>query len=80
MANQAVSRLWFSLLTEYRDAVAVLYHVAALVAVAAPEGDADLVDHVRPVPYELLITLSQGRSAAALRQGATCPRPTCASD
>ena len=73
LAEQPVSRQWFRLLTERLDAVAVLYHVAALVADADPEGDPIRVDHHRQGPYDLLVTLSQGRSVGILRQGATLP-------
>ncbi|MYC38724.1 MAG: hypothetical protein F4X66_17710 [Chloroflexi bacterium] len=73
LAEQPVSRQWFRLLTERLDAVAVLYHIAALVADADPEGDPVRVDHHRQGPYDLLVTLSQGRSVGILRQGATLP-------
>ena len=53
LANQPVSRQWFRLLTERLDAVAVLYHVAALIADADPEGDPVRVDHYRQGPYDL---------------------------
>ena len=78
LANQPVSRQWSRLLTERLGAVAVLYHVAALIADADPEGDPVRVDHYRQDPYDLLVTLSGGRSVGILRQGATLPRPTCA--
>ena len=73
LAEQPVSRQWFRLLAERLDAVAVLYHVAALIADADPEGDPVRVDHHRQGPYDLLVTLSQGRSIGILRQGATLP-------
>ena len=73
LAGQPVSRQWFRLLAERLDAVAVLYHVAALIADADPEGDPVRVDHHRHGPYDLLVTLSQGRSVGILRQGATLP-------
>ncbi len=73
LADRPVSRQWFRLLTERLDAVAVLYHVAALIADADPEGDPVRVDHYRQGPYDLLVTLSQGRSVGVLRQGATLP-------
>ena len=73
LADQPVSRQWFRLLTERLDAVAVLYRVAALIADADPEGDPVRVDHYRQGPYDLLITLSGGRSVGILRQGATLP-------
>ena len=78
LAEQPVSRQWFRLLTKRLDAVAVLYHVAALIADADPEGNPVRVDHHRQGPYDLLITpvsstgqaLSAGRSLGILRQGA----------
>ena len=47
--------------------MAVLYHVAALIADADPERDPVRVDHYRQGPYDLLVTLSQGRSVCILR-------------
>ncbi len=73
LADQPVSRRWFRLLTERLDAVAVLYHVAAFIADANPEWDPVRVDHYRQGPYDLLITLSGGRSVGILRQGLTLP-------
>ena len=73
LADQPVSRQWFRLLTERLDAVAVLYHVAALIADADPEESPVRVDHYRQGPYDLLITLSGGRSVGILRQGQTLP-------
>ena len=73
-----VSREWFRLLAERLDAIAVLYHVASLVAKADPKEDPVRVDHYRQGPYDALITLSGGRSVGLMRQGPTCPRPTCA--
>ena len=64
-----VSREWFRLLTERLDAVAVLYHVAAVIARADPQGQPVRVDHHRQGPYDLLITLSGGRSLGIVRQG-----------
>ena len=73
LTDRPVSRQWFRLLTERLDAVAVLYHVAALISDADPEGSPVRVDHYRQGPYDLLVTLSQGRSVGILRQGATLP-------
>ena len=73
LADHPVSRQWFRILAERLDAVAVLYHVAALIADADPEGGPLRVDHYRQGPYDLLVTLSQGRSVGILRQGATLP-------
>ena len=53
--------------------MAVLYHVAAMIADADPEGSPVRVDHYRQGPYDLLITLSKGRSVGILRQGPTLP-------
>ena len=73
LADHPVSRQWFRLLTGRLDAVAVLYHMAALIADADPEGDPVRVDHHRQGPYDMLVTLSGGRSVGILRQGATLP-------
>ena len=73
LADHPVSRQWFRLLAERLDAVAVLYHVAAMIADADPEGDPVRVDHYRQGPYDLLVTLSGGRSVGILRQGQTLP-------
>ena len=64
-----VSKQWFRLLTERLDAVAVLYHIAALVAEADPERQPVRVDHYRQGPFDALLTLSGGRTIAILRQG-----------
>ena len=69
LTEYPVSREWFRLLTERLDAVAVLYHVAAMIAKADPEGQPVRVDHHRQGPYDLLITLSEGRSLGIVRQG-----------
>ena len=68
-----VSKQWFRLLAERLEAVAVLYRVAALVADADPHSDPVRVDHYRHGPYDLLITLSGGRSIGLLRQGPALP-------
>ena len=73
LEDHPVSRQWFRLLTERLDAVAVLYHVAAMIADADPEDEPVRVDHYRQGPYDLLITLSKGRSVSILRQGPTLP-------
>ena len=75
LADHPVSRQWFRILAERLDAVAVLYHVAAMIADADPEGNPVRVDHYRQGPYDLLLTLSGGRSVGVLRQGATLPSP-----
>ena len=64
-----VSREWFRLLTDRLDAVAVLYHVAAMIASADPDLQPVRVDHHRQGPYDLLITMSTGRSLGIVRQG-----------
>ncbi len=68
-----VSRQWFRLLAERLDAVAALYRAAALVADADSRGKPVRVDHYRQGPYDMLITLSGGRSVGLLRQGPTLP-------
>ena len=68
-----VSKEWFRLLVERLDAMAALYRVAALVAAADPHKQPVRVDHYRQGPYDMLITLSAGRSVGLLRQGATLP-------
>ena len=74
-----VSKQWFRLLAERLDAVAVLYRVAALVADSDPHNDSVRVDHYRQDPYDMLLTLSGGRSIGLLRQGPQCcPLPTSA--
>ena len=45
-----VSRQWFRILTERLDAVAVVYHVAALLAGADTSGQPVWVDHYRQGP------------------------------
>ena len=69
LSEYPVSREWFRLLTERLDAVAVLYHVAAVIARADPQGQPARVDHYRQGPSDLLITLSGGRSLGIVRQG-----------
>ena len=68
-----VSRQWFRILAERLDAVAALYGAAALVADADSQGKPVRVDHYRQGPYDMLITLSGGRSVGLLRQGPTLP-------
>ena len=66
-----VSKQWFRLLAERLDAVAVLYHVAAMVAEADPHQKPVRVDHYRRGPYDMLLTLSGGHSMGLIRQGPT---------
>ena len=68
-----VSKQWFRLLAERLDAVAVLYRVVALVADSDPHNDPVRVDHYRQGPYDMLLTLSGGRSIGLLRQGPVLP-------
>ena len=68
-----VSRQWFRLLADRLDAVAMLYRAAALVADADSQRKPVRVDHYRQGPYDMLITLSGGRSVGFLRQGPTLP-------
>ena len=68
-----VSKQWFRLLAERLDAVAVLHRVAAIVADADPHDDPVRVDHYRNGPYDMLITLSGGRSVGVIRQGPALP-------
>ena len=68
-----VSKQWFRLLAERLDAVAVLYRVAAMVADADPHSDLVRVDHYRHGPYDVLLTLSGGRSIGLIRQGPALP-------
>ena len=68
-----LSKQWFRLLAERLDAVAVLYHVATIVADADPHGDPVRVDHYRHGPYDMLLTLSGGRSIGLIRQGPALP-------
>ena len=64
-----VSKQWVRLLAERLDAVAVLYGIAAMVADSDPHNDPMRVDHYRRGPYDMLFTLSGGRSVGLLRQG-----------
>ncbi len=75
LSKYPVSRQWFRLLTERLDAVAVVYHVAALIADADQSGQPVRVNHYRQGPYDALVTLSQGRTLGIIRQGPTLPSP-----
>ena len=68
-----VSRQWFWLLADRLDAIAVLYCVAALVVDADPYHKPMRVDHYRQGPYDVLLTLSGGRSLGLIRQGPMLP-------
>ena len=73
LSEYPVSRQWFRLLAERMDAVAVLYRLAAMIADADPHEKPLRVDHYRSGPYDMLITLSGGRSIGIIRQGQTLP-------
>ena len=73
LTEYPVSKQWFRLLAERLDAVAVLYRVAAMIADADPHRKPVRVDHYRQGPYDMLLTLSGGRSIGIIRQGATLP-------
>ena len=68
-----VSKQWFRLLAERLDAIAVLYRVAAMVADADTHNEPVRVDHYRRGPYDMLLTLSGGRSIGLIRQGQVLP-------
>ena len=68
-----VSKQWFWLLADRLDAVAVLYRVAAMVADADPRQEPIRVDHHRHGPYDLLLTVSGGRTIGVIRQGPMLP-------
>ena len=73
LQNYPVSRQWFRLLAERLDAIAVLYHVASLVAEADPHKEPVRVDHYRQGPYDILLTLSGGCTIGLIRQGPVLP-------
>ena len=75
LRSYPVSKQWFRLLAERLDAIAVLYRVAALVAAADSHNDPVRVDHYRKGPYDMLITLSGGRTIGLIRQGPALHRP-----
>ena len=73
LQSYPVSKQWFRLLAERLDAVAVLHRVAAMIADADPHDDPVRVDHYRNGPYDMLLTLSGGRSIGLIRQGPALP-------
>ena len=73
LSEYPVSKQWFRLLSERMDAVAVLYHVASMIADAAPHKHTVRVDHYRSGPYDMLVTLSGGRSIGIVRQSQALP-------
>ena len=68
-----VSRQWFRILAERLDSVAILYCLAAMVAEVDPHHKPLRVDLYRQGPYDMLITLSGGRSIGIMRQGPVLP-------
>ena len=73
LGEYPVSKQWVRLLAERLDAVAVLYRVAAMVADADPHRKPVRADHYRNGPYDMLLTLSGGRSIGIIRQGPALP-------
>ncbi len=73
LSEYPVSKQWFRLLAERLDAVAVLYRVADMIADADPHRRPVRADHYRQGPYDMLLTLSGGRSIGIIRQGPTLP-------
>ena len=73
LQSYPVSKQWFRLLSDRLDAVAVLHRVAAMVADADPHENPVRVDHYRNGPYDMLLTLSGGRSIGLIRQGPALP-------
>ena len=73
LRSYPVSKQWFRLLAERLDAVAVLHRVASMVADADPHDDPVRADHYRNGPYDMLITLSGGRTIGLIRQGPALP-------
>ena len=73
LQSYPVSKQWFRLLAERLDAVAVLHRVAAMIADADPHDDPVRVDHYRNGPYDMLLTLSGGRTIGLIRQGPALP-------
>ena len=68
-----LSKQWLRLLAERLDAVAVLHRIAAMVADADPHKDPVRVDHYHNGPYDMLLTMSGGRSIGLVRQGPALP-------
>ena len=73
LRSYPVSKQWFRLLAERLDAVAVLHRVAAMVADADPHQKPVRVDHYRNGPYDILLTMSGGRTIGLIRQGPALP-------
>ena len=68
-----VVRQWFRLLAERLNSIAVLYHVAAMIAEVDPREEPVRVDLYRQGPYDMLLTLSGGRSVGIMRQSPVLP-------
>ena len=73
LSEYPVSKRWLRLLADRMDAVAVLYRVAAMISDADPHRKPVRVDHYRNGPYDVLLTLSGGRTIGIIRQGPTLP-------
>ena len=77
LSSYPVSRRWFQLLAERLDAVAVLYHTAAMVADADPRKKPLRVDLYRQGPYDMLVTLTDRQAIGIMRQGQMLPTANC---
>ena len=73
LESYPVSRRWFHLLAERLDALAVLYHTAAMVATASPRKKPLRVDLYRQGPHDMLITFSKTKAIGIMRQGPILP-------
>ena len=73
LSSYPASRRWFQLLAERLDAVAVLYHTAAMFADADPRRKPLRVDLYRQGPYDMLITLTDRQAIGIMRQGPSLP-------
>ena len=73
LESYPLSRRWFQLLAERLDAVGVLYHTAAMVAVADPRKKPLRMDLYRQGPYDMLITFSERQAIGVMRQGPSLP-------
>ena len=73
LSSYPVSRRWFQLLAERLDAVAVLYHTAAMVADADPRKKPIRVDLYCQGPYDMLVTLTDRQAIGIMRQGQMLP-------
>ena len=73
LSEYPVSRRWLQLLAERLDAVAGLYHTAAMVAGVDPRKKPLRVDFYRQGPYDMLITLTDRQAIGIMRQGPMLP-------